>query len=501
MTSQHHALLLALALLAFPAVAAAAPEAKPPAHPSRSQLQPCKVPGEAREVDAFCGTYQVWENRAAKSGRQIGLKVVLLPALSASPKPDAVFFFAGGPGQAASPLAGAFAGDPLQKERDIVFVDQRGTGEPNRLGCELGGHEDDLQSYLGEMFPVDAVRQCREELEKNADLTLYTTDIAMDDIDEIRAWLGYGRINLFGGSYGTRAAQVYMRRHPESVRAAVLSGVAPMDEPLSLSHAANGQRSLDLLLGWCEKDAACHAKFPAIRADLKAMMDRLAKGPVTAEVKHPRTGKPVQVRLSQNLIADGIRWALYNPGSGAMLPLLIHQAAGGDFRHLGEASVRSRLGAVSGITMGVLFSVTCAEDIPDIDPAELPARTAGSFLGDYRVRQQMGACSVWPRGQAAKGHREALRSDIPVLLVSGERDPVTPPDFGVRAARFLTRGVRVVIPWASHGGDDPCTIRIQRDFIEKGSGEGLDTSCLGKIEMTPFVLEAPKETAGPQKNP
>lgn len=484
------------ALLAFPVLAGAAPEAKPPVHPSRSKLQPCKVPGDGNEVDAFCGTYQVWENRAAKSGRKIGLKVVVLPALSASPKPDAVFFFAGGPGQAASPIAGDFAGDPLQKERDVVFVDQRGTGEPNRLGCELGGHEDDLQSYLGEMFPVDAVRKCREELEKNADLTLYTTDIAMDDIDEIRAWLGYGKINLFGGSYGTRAAQVYMRRHPESVRAAILAGVAPMDEPLSLSHAANGQRSLDLLLGWCEKDAACHAKFPKVRAEFKAMMDRLAQGPVTTEVKHPRTGKPVQVRLSKNVIADGIRWALYNPEGSARLPLFIHQAAGGDFGPLGQASVSSRLGSISGITMGLLFSVTCAEDMPYINPAELPARTAGSFLGDYRVRQQIGACSVWPRGHAAKGHREALHSDIPVLLVSGERDPVTPPDNGVRAARLLTRAVRIVVPWGSHGGGDPCTVQIQRNFIEKGSGEGLDTSCLSKIKMTPFVLEASKEAAG-----
>ena len=484
--------LMIAAFLTSPVLAAAAPEAKPPVHPSRSKLQPCKVPGDGKEGDAFCGTYQVWENRAAKSGRKIGLKVVVLPAFSASPKPDAVFFFAGGPGQAASLIAGGFAGDPLQKERDIVFVDQRGTGEPNRLGCELGGHEDDLQSYLGEMFPVDAVRKCREELEKNADLTLYTTDIAMDDIDEIRAWLGYGKINLVGGSYGTRAAQVYMRRHPESVRAVVLSGVAPMDEPLSLSHAANGQRSLDLLLGWCEKDAACHAKFPDVRAEFKAVMDRLAQGPVTIQVKRPRMDKPVQVRLSKNVIADGIRWALYDPEGSARLPLLIHQAAGGDFGPLGQASVSSRLGTIRGITMGLLFSVTCAEDMPYIDPAEVPARTAGSFLGDYRVRQQMGACSVWPRGQAAKGHREAIHSDIPVLLVSGERDPVTPPDNGVRAARFLTRAVRIVVPWGSHGGGDPCTDQIQRDFIEKGSGEGLDTSCLSKIKMTPFVLEAPK---------
>jgi pimeloyl-ACP methyl ester carboxylesterase len=471
----------ALLLLLLAAPATAAP------HPSRTKLQPCKVPGQGGEAEAFCGTYEVWENRAAKSGRKIGLKVVLIPALSANPKPDPIFYFAGGPGQAASPLAGNLAGDSLLEDRDAVFIDQRGTGGPGRLFCSLGGHDGDLQSYFVEMFPLDAIRECREELEKKADLTLYTTDLAIDDFDEIRAWLGYGKINLLGGSYGTRAAQVYMKRHPKSVRAAVIAGVAPMDEPLSLSHAANGQRSLDLLLGWCEKDDACHAKFPAIRADFQAVMGRLGQGPVTVEVDHPHTHKRARVTLSRDFIAEGIRWALY--GDSEALPLRIHQAAGGDLAPLAQASVNSRLGAIDGITSGLLFSVTCAEDMPYIDPAEVSARTAGSFLGDYRVRQQLAACSVWPRGQAAPGHREALRTNIPILLVSGERDPVTPPAFADRAARFLTRGTKIVVPWGSHGGDDPCTLKIQRDFLRKGSAQGLDTSCLSRIKMPPFVLE------------
>lgn len=484
---------LALVLLFLPGLAAAAPPAQSskPVHPSRTKLQPCKVPGPNQKVDAFCGTYEVWENRAARSGRKIGLKVVLVPALSPKPEPDPIFFFAGGPGQAASPLAGVLVDDELRKHRDFVFIDQRGTGEPNRLFCSLGGHDDDLQSYFIEMFPLDALRKCREELEKKADLTLYTTDLAIDDFDEIRAWLGYGKINLIGGSYGTRAAQVYMKRHPGSVRAAVIFGVAPLDEPLPISHAANGQRSLDLLLGWCEKDKACHAKFPAIRADFKAVMDRLARGPVTVEVKHPHTHGLAKVTLSRDFIADGIRWGLY--GAGEFLPLMIHQAAGGDFRLLGQATVNARLGAIDGLMNGLLLSVTCAEDLPYIDPAEVPARTAGSFLGDYRVRQQAAACTVWPRGKAAEGHREPLHTDIPILLVSGERDPVTPPAFADRAARFMTHGTKIVVPWGSHGGGDPCTQKIQRDFLEKGSGEGLDTSCLGKIKMAPFVLDPPQD--------
>ena len=444
--------LLALALLAAAVPAAAKPAAKPgPAY--RTKLQPCKV----GKVDAFCGTYQAWENRAAKSGRKIGLKVVVLPSLSAHPKPDPLFLLAGGPGQAITTVAEGVTENSLRRDRDIVMVDQRGTGEPDKLRCELGGHPDDLQSYLGEMFPVAAVRECRESLEKKYDLTLYTTDMGMDDLDEVRAWLGYGKVNLLGGSYGTRAAQVYARRHSGSVRSVVLVGAVPMDETLPISHAAAGQRSLDLLMGWCEQDAACSAKFPNFRQEFQAVMDRLRKEPVAVEVRNPIDGKTVPVKLAWNVAADGVRWALYNPDASARLPLIIHEAAGGDFTRLAQASVNARLGAIEGITMGMFFSVTCAEDIPFIDPAQVPARTANTFLGDYRVIQQTAACGVWPRAKIEPSHRQAVRTDIPFLVINGERDPVTPPDFGPRVTREMTRAVRIMVPWGSHGGDDPCS--------------------------------------------
>ena len=265
------ALTLAAAAL-FPAIASARPAPRPAARPYSTVLKPCEVPGKNSKVTARCGLLEVWENREAKSGRKIRLKVVVLPATSAAPKPDPVFFFGGGPGEAIAAEAGYLADNALRRDRDLVFVDQRGTGEPDKLACELGGHEDDLQSYLGEMFPVAAVRECRERLAKTHDLTLYTTDIAIDDFDEVRAWLGYGKINVVGGSYGTRAAQVYLRRHPQSVRTVILDGAVPMDETLPITHAAAGQRSLDLLTGWCEKDAACHGRFPEFRQEFQTVM-------------------------------------------------------------------------------------------------------------------------------------------------------------------------------------------------------------------------------------
>jgi pimeloyl-ACP methyl ester carboxylesterase len=231
MASRAVRLALAVSLLALPAALQAMGAAAPRASPNRPLLEPCKVPGEKNsQVDALCGLYEVWENRATRTGRKIGLKVVVLPALGKNPKPDPILFFGGGPGEAIAEGAGNRADLEERQERDLIFINQRGTGEPNRLGCDLGGTMEDVQTYLGEMFPVEAVSRCRDELAQRFDLTLYGTATAMDDVDEIRAALGYSKVNLWGSSYGTRSAQVYLRRHGETVRSALLRGVVPMEE-------------------------------------------------------------------------------------------------------------------------------------------------------------------------------------------------------------------------------------------------------------------------------
>lgn len=472
-------LLLAFPLPALPALAA--------------PLAPCALEGHhGAKVAARCGFFETWENRAARSGRKLRLKVIVLPATAAHPAPDPIFFFGGGPGEAIT-MEARDTEDwmELRRHRDFVFIDQRGTGEPDRLGCRLGGDDADLQTYLGEMFPAGAVKACREELEKKYDLTLYTTDIAMDDIDDARAWLGYGKINLVGGSYGTRAAQVYLRRHPDSVRTVILNGVVPMDEALPISHAAGGQRSLDLLLGWCDADAACHRAFPGVRKDLAAVLERLSQGPVRVEVRHPATHAKVTVAVSREIVADGIRFNLYSTSGGARLPRLIHEAAGGDLAPLAQAAIDARLGVIDILAHGMFFSVTCAEDIPFIDPAQIAARTAGSFLGDYRVRQQMAACAAWAQAKVPAEHREAVHSGVPVLLVSGERDPVTPPEFARRAAQFLTNSLLVTVPFGGHADSPGCVEDLERDLIEKGSVQGLDPSCVAGIKRTPFEVKEP----------
>jgi pimeloyl-ACP methyl ester carboxylesterase len=444
---------------------------------------PCKVPDLAEEVR--CATYAVWENREAKKGRKIGINVVILPAKGPEKLPDPVFVFGGGPGQGIADQAPNLASIP-ERKRDVVLVDQRGTGRSNTLDCEFWGHPVDLRRAAGDVFPMDAVRACKAKLEKTADLRYYTTALGMDDVDEIRAWLGYGKINLTGGSYGTRAAEVYLQRHPQSVRSVILIAVAPLDEYLPLHHAYAGQRALDLLLGECAGDAACHAAFPNSKQEIAAVMARIDAG-VTVAVTNPVTKEKQEVRPSHGLVAEGIRFLMYGPG-GRALPLQIHQAFEGNLAPLVQMSIERRLEIDDILAMGMLFSVTCAEDLPFIDDATAAQATRGTFLGDYRIRQQKAVCKVWPRGDIPANLHTPVHSDVPVLLIAGERDPVTPPEFAERAAKYLSNSLVVVVPRGTHGDAGECTDAMIRQFLDTASVKGIDTSCLQKLPATKFAM-------------
>ena len=231
------------------------------AHPTRGSmtLHPCDVPGVAG--GGRCGALTVYENRASGTGRRISLNIVVVPAAGLTPARDPVFWLEGGPGGAATGAIGPVSNQYLRgvrTDRDLVFVDQRGTGKSSPLDCDLGDSPADLDRYFGPLFPVDLVRACREKLEQTADLTQYTTSIAADDLDDVREALGYPVINLAGASYGTQAALVYMRRHREHVRSSFLVGVAPPDFRLPLPFARAAQHALDMTLADCAADRSCH---------------------------------------------------------------------------------------------------------------------------------------------------------------------------------------------------------------------------------------------------
>jgi pimeloyl-ACP methyl ester carboxylesterase len=448
-------------------------ESPAPGGPAEVKPHPCRVPDY--DQDVLCATYPVWENRETRQGRKIGLNIVILPALGSDKQPDPIFEFGGGPGQAITGNADGYAQSGLRQKRDFVLIDQRGTGGSNPLHCAFYGEPADPRRAVGDLLPVDAVRKCRERLEKVADLSQYTTAAFADDVNEVRQWLGYGKINLSGGSYGTRMAQVYWRRYPETVRSVVLIGTSPLDSYIPLAHAKAGQRALGLLLGECASQPECRATFPDTEADLKAVKERVDKG-VTVTLTNPDTGEKHEVRPTWGLIAEGIRFLMYGQGA-ANLPLQISKAAQGDLVPLVQMAVGRRLNIMEGLDWGLCLSVTCAEDLPFITEEMIHQKTPGTYLGDYRIRQQKAACEVWPRGKAAADIHEPVRSNIPVLLISGERDPVTPPEGAEQASRYMINRLHVVVPRGSHGAIGECTNNLIRDFTDRASVQGLDPSC------------------------
>lgn len=454
---------------------------------------PCKIEGV--EGDVRCATFPVWENRETKKGRKIPIHLVILPALGGEKLPDPILYLAGGPGEGAATTAVGWAkAKDLRARRDIVLIDQRGTGGSNPLDCKMSGEPPDLKLLASQFLEKGAVERCKQELLKHADLTQYTTEFAVDDIDEVRAWLGYGKVNLFGGSYGTFSAQVYVRRHPESIRSVVLDGVAPIDEPIPLHHAAAGQRAADLLFAECAADAACHAAFPDPGAELKEVMARVDQG-VEVEVLDPRTKQKVKVRPNRGVVADGIRLFLYSAEEDGKnsLPLRIHRAYLGDYRPLVESALASRLAIEQALTEGMWLSFTCVEGIPRIDPNIVARETANTYLGDFRVKTQTEACKIWPRGKVSAHFWDPVRSDLPVLMISGERDPVTPPAFGERVAKGFPNGLHLIQPHGGHGADNDCMNGITMEFLNRASAKGLDTSCLAKSDPAKFSLELPAE--------
>ena len=463
------------------------------------KLEPCEVAGAEpnSKEKALCGAYEVFENRAARRGRRISLKIVVFPATGANKAPDPVFYIPGGPGSSATEDAPYIAADlaKVRERRDLVFLDQRGTGGSHPLNCTFFD-PNDPQSYLEHWNPLEDVKKCRAELEKTSDLKLYTTTIAMDDLDEVRRALGYDRINISAGSYGTRAAQEYLRRHGKTVRAVHLHGVSLTSQFMPRNFPQDNERALNGVLDECLADAACGAAFPNIKAEAKAVLEKLKSGRVETEVENPADGKTAKVKLSRDLAAEAFRYMLYSTGGASRLPLIMHTAAAGNFSPLADAALFFRRAIVGSGATGLYLSITCAEDLPFIKAGEGERNGENTFLGDYRLRQQREACALWQRGEIPKDYAQRTRSDKPVLIMTGEWDPVTPPVYGDAAAKFLPNSRHIVVRSGGHGfgGLDglDCVSNLVAEFFEKADAKRLDTSCVQKIKRRGFQLSFKK---------
>jgi pimeloyl-ACP methyl ester carboxylesterase len=373
----------------------------------------------------------------------------------------------------------------VQTGRDIVLVDQRGTGKSNPLKCT--SDSDSLQDLNeSDLAGEERLRKCLENY--NADPRMYTTSIAMDDLDDVRAHLGYGKINLYGGSYGTRAALVYLRQHESNVRAVVLDGVAPPDMRLPLFFSRDAERAFGKLLADCEADATCHAKYPDLAGRTRKLLERLDRSPAQTRLTHPRTGIAENVTINAELVANILVGALYSPMTASLIPELIKRAEAEDFQSLlALASVGET--ARENMSLGMQLSVVCAEDFPRITPEDVSRETQGRIFAAHLLKSRMKACEFWPKGAVSAHYYQPVVSSVPVLVLSGDLDPVTPPEWGETVAKQLGNARHIVVPGTGHGAiTTGCGVRLMREFVEKGSTGDLDTSCLQGLKRPPFFL-------------
>ena len=472
-----------LARLAAAGLAAAACTSSEPPR-SAIAFADCRLPGV--EAPARCATHEVWEDRQARAGRRIALNIAVVPAKLRAREPDPVVIFAGGPGQGAVALAAQVMPlfSKLNDTRDIVFIDQRGTGESHPLACEEE-EEPPLQALFEDALPRRVVEACLAQLD--ADPRLYVTPHAVADLEELRAALGYERLNLWGGSYGTRVALEYLRRHPQRVRTATLDGAAPPTMQLPLSFVTDGEAALRRLLEACEAEALCRHTYPDLRETIAAMRSRLAERPVRAAIEDPRTGDRQSIQVNENVFLSGLFRPLYVAEMASLLPLGVAAAAGGDFNPLLAQNLEFTDDIAENLSIGMHLSVVCSEDIPRIGPPDLAA-LSGSFFGRALVDDFIRACEVWPRGELPADYYEPVRSDVPVLILSGGIDPATPPRHGEAVAKTLANARHIVAPHIGHGVSlHGCAPRLIESFIRKGEARELDGACLERIPRPLFV--------------
>jgi pimeloyl-ACP methyl ester carboxylesterase len=455
-------------------------------------LEPCTL--DRVTPPAECGTYRVLEDRGGNGERWIELKVVRLGPTGSAPAAEPLFIVLGGPGSSATAAAGGLSRQfaAARAERALVLVDQRGTGSSNPLECDLYPGTG-VGRLAGDLFPNDIARGCLESLQADADLRQYTTIRAVEDLEEVRRALGYDRIDLYGVSYGTRVVLDFLRRYPASARSAVLHGVIGPDQLGRYSRSTSTQRGLDGVLAACLASDDCRAAFPDIRDQAAVVFDRLRAAPREVEVLDPVAGGLERIELNGDLAAEAIRYMLYSPRTAALLPLVLHKAGRDNFEAIAEFAVFGRHHIVNGGGNGLYLSITCSEDLAVGDPSAAARMAQGTFWSDYTYRQLHGVCAFWPRAAVPRDFFAPVTFAGPVLVVSGEWDPATPPVQGAEAAAKLPNSLHLVVP---HGGHDfegltneTCVHEVIARFFHHPSPGELDTGCIATIERPPFFTE------------
>ena len=379
----------------------------------------------------------------------------------------------------------------LRRERDLVFVDQRGTGDSHGLQCSLNVQRNDGQSYFAELFSPENVRACQKLLAEKADLRQYTTPFVVDDLDEIRAALQYEKITLYGVSYGTVTAVEYLRRYPERIKSLTLAGVTSPAAKLPLQFAQGTERAMTRLLSDCNADPGCNTAFGNLRQEFATVLAKLDGGPVLFDFYNPRNKVTEPVSLSRNEFVEQLRLMLYNHESMRLIPLMVHAAAQGDWSVFAKIKSQSRGNTAFAATTGVYFTITCSESVPYISEAEITRHNAGTILGEYRVRRHQQACKDWPRGALTNSYFEPIKSSLPVLMLSGDIDPSTAMELAEEVSKFLPNARQIILRNTPHSYSSDCAQNLIIEFIAHGSAKELDATCATRLRRPPFLTELP----------
>ncbi|MDE2090278.1 MAG: alpha/beta hydrolase [Gammaproteobacteria bacterium] len=451
---------------------------------------PCQIgaPDSPQHMQAKCTSLTVPEDRADPNGKKIQLHIAVLRARAGKPAPDPLFFIAGGPGQAATQayLEEAPAFERIRQNRDIVLVDQRGTGQSNPLNCPSTPDSNNNPS------PDEIARQvqvCLKQLP--GDPRFYTTSEAVKDLNAVRQALGYNSIDLYGISYGTRVALEYLREFPQHTRSVVLDGVVPADWDVGADVSLDAQQALEGIFARCAQDAACHKAFPDLSVNLRRLQQTLEQHPQTVKLRDPLTGAPLTRTLHWSDVAGAVRFMSYASETAALVPLLVQQAAvQHDYVPLMANALFFTNQINGGIAMGMNAAVLCTEDVPFYkNDAATRKEMAETYVGATPVTQLVEVCTYWPRGVMPEDFKQPVVSDKPVLLLSGEDDPITPPSNAAHAARTLGNSLSIVVPGQGHGNAfRGCLPKLMAEFVQRAAVNGLDIACVKDIRPFPFFV-------------
>ncbi|MBF38744.1 alpha/beta hydrolase [Idiomarina sp. UBA4520] len=444
----------------------------------------CYLPGIQERLE--CGIVQVPENYEKPQGKQIGLHYAVLPAIQEGAKSDPMLILAGGPGQAATELAPMISRmfDKVRQKRDILLIDQRGTGKSHPLECDIS-RPDELIRSDDDQDLAELTEDCLQKY-SDTDTTQYHTVNAVKDFERVREHLGVQQLNLYGGSYGTRVGLTYLREAPESVRTATLDAVAPPQVIIG-PFGQHGAQAFEAMLKNCEEQAACQEQFPNLEQDYFDVMSALEKQDVLLDTHDPLSFEPITINLTPGRFSSIVRMALYHPNTRQLLPYAIHSAS--------EKNYKAVLGLMGGtmsqssIYLGLMLSVVCSEDLPRATEQLLAEDGDNQFIGARTGDAFIDMCKGWKSAPVPSYWAEPVVSDKPVLLLSGELDPVTPPSWGELAADTLPNSRHLVAPNASHTiASHTCANTLIAEFIETADVSALDGSCLQQQRLKPFVL-------------